>query len=77
MRASKDGVGKAEQMLSTFCGGFQTVLRHVASRGKGFESPGALRLLERLDLKGNIVTGDAIFCQISTPRYSPFLEYFH
>ncbi|HUI21893.1 MAG TPA: ISAs1 family transposase [Methylocella sp.] len=33
--------------------------------GKGFEIPDALRLLERLDLKGKIVTGDAIFCQKS------------
>jgi predicted transposase YbfD/YdcC len=37
----------------------------VAIRGKGFEIPDALALLERLDLKGKIVTGDAIFCQKS------------
>lgn len=65
MRASKDGEGKAEHVLSAFCGGLQTVLGHEASRGKGFEIPDALRLLERLDLKGKIVTGDAIFCQKS------------
>ena len=29
------------------------------------EIPDALKLLERLDLKGKIVTGDAIFCQKS------------
>ena len=64
MRASKDGEGKAEHVLSAFCGGLQTVLWQ-ASRGKGYEIPYALRLLERLDLKGKIVTGDAILCQKS------------
>jgi predicted transposase YbfD/YdcC len=36
-----------------------------ASRGKGLEIPDALKLLARLDVKGKIVTGDAIFCQKS------------
>ena len=52
-------------MLSAFCGGLGTVLSHEASRGKGLEIPDALKLLERLDLKNKIVTGDAIFCQKS------------
>lgn len=65
MRASKDSEGKAEHVLSAFCGGLQTVLGHEASRGKGLEIPDALKLLERLALKGKIVTGDAIFCQKS------------
>ena len=65
MRASKDSDGKAEHVLSAFCGGLQTVLGHEASRGKGLEIPDALKLLERLDVKGKIVTGDAIFCQKS------------
>jgi predicted transposase YbfD/YdcC len=43
----------------------QTVLGHETSRRKGFEIPDALRLFERLDPKGKIVTGDAIFCQKS------------
>ena len=29
------------------------------------EIPDALKLLDRLDLKGRIVTGDAMFCQKS------------
>ena len=41
------------------------MLGHEASRGKGLEIPDALKLLERLDVKGKIVTGDAIFCQKS------------
>lgn len=65
MRASKNSEGRAEHVLSAFCGGLQTVLGHQASRGKGLEIPDALKLLERLDLTGKIVTGDAIFCQKS------------
>ena len=52
-------------MLSAFCSSLQTVLGHEASRSKGLEIPDALKLLERLDLRGKIVTGDAIFCQKS------------
>ena len=63
LRASKDGDGRAEHVLSAFCGGLQTILSHEASRGKGLEIPDALQLLARLDLRDRIVTGDAIFCQ--------------
>ena len=63
LRASKDGDGRAEHVLSAFCGGLQTILSHEASRGKGLEIPDALKLLARLDLRDRIVTGDAIFCQ--------------
>ena len=65
MRATKDGEGDATHVLSAFCAGLQSVLGNVASRGKGMEIPDALKLLERLDLKDRIVTGDAIFCQKS------------
>jgi len=65
MRASKDGDGKAEHVLSAFCCDLQTMLQQEASRGKGLEIPDALKLLERLDLKGKVVTGDAMFCQKS------------
>jgi len=34
---------------------------HESSRGKGMEIPDALNLIDRLDLQGMIVTGDAIF----------------
>lgn len=65
MRASKDGQGNATHVLSAFCAGLRSVLGHEASRGKGMEIPDALKLLDRLDLKGKIVTGDAMFCQKS------------
>ena len=41
------------------------MLQQEASRGKGLEIPDALKLLERLDLKGKVVTGDAMFCRKS------------
>ena len=65
MRASKDSEGKAEHVLSAFCSSLQTVLGHEASRSKGLEIPDALKLLERLDLRGTSITGYAIFCQKS------------
>jgi hypothetical protein len=57
MRASKDTNGRAEHVLSAFCEHLQTVLGHEASRGKGREISDAL-LLEWLDVKGKIVTGE-------------------
>ena len=65
MRASKDGDGNATHVLSAFCAGLQSILGNEASRGQGMEIPDALKLLDRLDLKGKIVTGDAMFCQKS------------
>jgi hypothetical protein len=65
MRASKDGNGHATHVLSAFCAGLQSILGNEASRGKGMEIPDALKLLDQLDLKDKIVTGDAIFCQKS------------
>jgi hypothetical protein len=65
MRASKDSDGNATHVLSAFCAGLQSILGNEASRGKGREIPGALRLLDQLDLNGKAVTGDAMFCQKS------------
>ena len=64
MRA-KDGDGHATHVLSAFCAGLQSILGNEASRGKGMEIPDALKLLDQLDLKDKIVTGDAMFCQKS------------
>jgi len=41
------------------------MLQQEASCGEGLEIPDALKLLQRLDLKGKVVTGDAMFCQKS------------
>ena len=63
MLASKDGEGRAVHCVSAFCHALQQVVDHTASRGKGMEITDALKLLDRIDLKDKIVTGDAIFCQ--------------
>ena len=65
MRASKDGQGRAMHCVSAFCLGLQQVLNHTASAGKGLEIPDALALLDKLDLRGKIVTADALMCQKS------------
>jgi predicted transposase YbfD/YdcC len=47
-------------MLPAFCAGSQSILGNEASR------PDALKLLDPLDLKDKIVTGDAMFWQKSS-----------
>ena len=63
LRGSKDADGKAEHVLSAFCAVLGQSVGHSSSRGKGFEIPDALRLLEKIDLENMVVTGDAMFCQ--------------
>lgn len=63
LRASKDENGKAIHCLTAFCCGVREVLGQTASRGTGMEIPDALKLLQKLDLRGKVVTGDAKFCQ--------------
>jgi hypothetical protein len=63
LRGSKDADGKAEHVLSAFSAALAQSVGHSSSRGKGFEIPDALRLLEKIDLEDLIVTGDAMFCQ--------------
>ena len=65
LRGSKDADGKAEHVLSAFSAALGQSVGHCSSRGKGFEIPDALRLLEKIDLENMIVTGDAMFCQKS------------
>ena len=63
LRGSKDADGTAEHVLSAFSAALGQSAGHCSSRGKGLEIPDAMRLLEKIDLEGLIVTGDAIFCQ--------------
>ena len=63
LRGSKDADGTAEHVLSAFSAALGQSVGHCSSRGKGLEIPDAMRLLEKIDLEGMIVTGDAIFCQ--------------
>ena len=50
-------------MLSAFCSALEQSVGHVSSRGNGMEIPDALRLLDKIDLAGKVISGDAIFCQ--------------
>jgi hypothetical protein len=63
MCASKNGESKATHCVSAFCVSLQNVIDHTASVGKGFEIPDALALIDKLELKNKIVTGDALLCQ--------------
>ena len=63
LRGSKDAEGRAEHVLSAFCVLLEQSLGHASSRGKGLEIPDALRLLDKLNLTGKVVSRDAIFCQ--------------
>ncbi len=63
LRGSKDADGNAEHVLSAFCAALEQSVGHSSSRGKGREIPDAMNLLEKIDLEGLIVTGDAMFCQ--------------
>jgi hypothetical protein len=65
LRGSKDESGDAEHCLSAFAHALHKVLDHTASPGKGMEIADALKLLEKIDLTGKVVTGDAMFCQKS------------
>ena len=63
MRATKNERGHAAHVLSAFCCTLKSNLGSTASHSKGMEIPDALKLLDTLDLKDKIVTGDAMFCQ--------------
>lgn len=65
MRATKNEQGHAAHIVSAFCHGLQTIIGSEASHSKGMEIPDALKLLDQLDLRGKVVTGDAMFCQKS------------
>src|SRR5690554_5865493 len=56
LRGSKDSNGRAEHVLSAFCAALEQSVRHVSSRGKGMEIPDALRLLDKIDLTGKVIT---------------------
>ena len=63
MRATKNEKGKAAHVVSAFCCGLKNIVGTQASHSKGMEIPDALKLLDQLDLRGKVVTGDAMFCQ--------------
>ena len=68
IRGSKSADHPATHCVSVFCDDLTAVIGQVSSKGKGLEIPDAFRLLESIDLKGVIVTGDAMFTQSSLTK---------
>ena len=68
IRGSKSAEHPATHCVSVFCNALGAVVGQVSSKGKGLEIPDAVRLLESIDLKGVIVTGDAMFTQSSLTK---------
>jgi predicted transposase YbfD/YdcC len=63
MCATKTETGSTTHVVSAFCRDLSITMGIESSVGKGMEIPDALALLEKIDLKGKVITGDAIFCQ--------------
>jgi hypothetical protein len=62
---------KAKQMLSAFAADTALVLAHIEIDEKSNEIPAVQKLLEELDVAGNIVTCDAMHCQKKPSKPQP------
>ena len=62
-RGSHDGEVPGQHLVSAYCDEAQAVLAQVKVDAKTNEHKAALELLGLLPVKGNIFTGDAMFCQ--------------
>jgi hypothetical protein len=63
LRGSRDGVVPGHHLLSAYAPAAQAVLAQLRVDADTNEHKAAVRLLGLLPLKGQVVTGDAIFCQ--------------
>lgn len=62
-RGSRRGDVPGQHLVSAYCGEAEAVLGQLRVDAKTNEHKAALTLLKVLPVKGNIVTGDALFCQ--------------
>lgn len=62
-RGSKDGEVPGVHLVAAYCPDAQAVLAQVRVDAKTNEHKAALELLGILPVKGNVFTGDALFCQ--------------
>jgi hypothetical protein len=62
-RGSRDGVVPGQHLVAAYCADSQAVLAQLRVDAKTNEHKAALTLLGILPVKGNIFTGDAMFCQ--------------
>lgn len=60
---SRDGEVPGQHLVSAFCQDATAVLAQLRVDAKTNEHKAALQLLGILPVKGNIITGDALFCQ--------------
>lgn len=63
LKASATAEYPALHLLSAFCSSFSGVLYQSSVSEKHNEISGAYDLLEKIPIKGNVISGDAIFCQ--------------
>jgi hypothetical protein len=63
VRGSRDGEVPGQHLVSAYYAEAQAVLAQVKVDAKTNEHKAALQLLGILPVKGNIITGDAMFCQ--------------
>lgn len=63
VRGSRDGDLPGQHLVAAYCSEAQAVLAQVRVAAKTNEHKAALQLLGILPLKGNLFTGDALFCQ--------------
>ena len=62
-RGSRDGELPGHHLVAAYCAAAEAVLAQVQVDAKSNEHKAALQLLGILPVRGNIVTGDALFCQ--------------
>jgi hypothetical protein len=60
---SRDGDVPGQHLVAAYCAAAQAVLAQVRVAAKTNEHKAALKLLGILPVRGNILTGDAMFCQ--------------
>jgi hypothetical protein len=63
LRGSRDGGLPGHHLVAAYCGDAQAVLAQVRVDAKTNEHKAALELLGLLPVRGNVITGDALFCQ--------------
>jgi DDE_Tnp_1-associated/Transposase DDE domain len=62
-RGSRDGDLPGQHLVAAYCAAAQAVLAQIKVDAKTNEHKAALKLLGILPVQGNILTGDALFCQ--------------
>jgi hypothetical protein len=62
-RGSRDGEVPGQHLVAAYCAAAQAVLAQIKVDAKTNEHKAALQLLGVLPVKGNIFSGDALFCQ--------------